>query len=71
MLPEEIDPARVRFTWPHFLFDAVDLLGPSLVYSVGLIALGYPPTWVSTYAEAQQVEAALITTSQRIYRNGT
>lgn len=37
-----------------------DLLGPELVYAVGLESLGYPPTWVDTKQEADQVEAAVI-----------
>lgn len=69
--PEEVDPALVRYVWPHLLFDAVDLLGPSLVYNVGLEAIGYPPTIISSHEEHRQVEAALITHLQRKFLNGT
>jgi len=42
------------------MFPMLDLIGPEIVYAVGLKALEYPPTWVDTKEEADQVEAAVM-----------
>ncbi len=57
---EEIDPNLIQFFWHWHMFPLLDLMGPALVYSVGLQALGYPPTWADTKAEADAVDAAII-----------
>ena len=56
----EVDPSLTEFFWHWLMFPILDLLGPELVYAVGLECLGYPPTWVDTKQEADQVEAAVI-----------
>ena len=55
----EVDPELTSFHWHWIMFPMTDLLGPELVYSVGLKALEYPPTWVDTKQEADLVEAAI------------
>lgn len=59
-LPGEVDPNLTQYHWHWLMFPLTDLLGPELVYAVGLQALGYPPTWVDTQAEVDAVDAALI-----------
>lgn len=56
----EVDPTVTEFFWHWLTFPMLDLLGPELVYVVGLETLGYPPTWVDAKQEADQVEAAVI-----------
>lgn len=56
----EVDPDEIQFHYHWLMFPMLDLLGPELVYAVGLESLGYPPTWVDTKQEADQVEAAVI-----------
>jgi hypothetical protein len=56
----EVDPALTEFFWHWLMFPMLDLLGPELVYAVGLESLGYPPTWVDTKQEADQVETAVM-----------
>ncbi len=58
-LAGEVDATVTKFFWHWLLFPAVDLIGPELVYSIGLESLGYPPTWCDTQQEADQVEAAI------------
>jgi len=55
----EVDPEWVSFHWHWIMYPMVDLLGPELVYAVGLKALGYPPNWVDTKNEADSVESAI------------
>ena len=56
----EVDSALTPYLWHWLMIPMTDLLGPELVYAVGLEALGYPPTWVDTKQEADQVEAAVM-----------
>lgn len=56
----EVDPDLTQYHWHWLLFPLTDLLGPALVYSVGLKALEYPPTWADTQEEADLIEAAVI-----------
>lgn len=56
----EVDPELTSFFWHWLMFPMLDLIGPEIVYAVGLEALGYPPTWVDTKPEADQVETAVI-----------
>ena len=56
----EVDATVTEFFWHWLMFPMLDLLGPELVYAVGLECLEYPPTWVDTKQEADQVEAAVI-----------
>ena len=56
----EVDPAFTEKLWDWRMFPMLDLLGPELVYAVGLKSLGFPPTLVDTKEEADQVEAAVI-----------
>lgn len=46
-------------SWHWLMFAMVDVIGPELIWVVGLEALGYPPTWVTTIEERDLVEAAL------------
>jgi len=55
----EVDPELTPFFWHWIMFPMLDLLGPELVYAVGIQALGYPPTWVDMKEEAAIVEAAI------------
>jgi hypothetical protein len=64
----EVDPDCTEFFWHWLMFPMLDLLGPELVYAVGLEALKYPPTWVDTKLEADRVEAAVIEFLER--KNG-
>lgn len=59
-LKGEVDPAQIPSHWHWIMYPLIDLLGPELVYAVGLQALGYPPTLVDTQQEVDQVDAALI-----------
>ena len=54
------DPDVIPFHWHWLMYPLIDLLGPELVYAVGLEALGYPPTLVDTQQEVDQVHPALI-----------
>ena len=56
----EVEPTLTPYLWHWLMIPLTDLLGPELVYAVGPEALGYPPTWVDTKQEADQVEAAVI-----------
>lgn len=56
----EVDPELVPYLWHWLMYPLTDLLGPELVYSVGIEALGYPPTWVDTVEEVRIVDAALV-----------
>jgi len=58
-LPEELEPGMKYIKWHHTLLPHVDLFGAERVYSVGLEALEYPPTWANSQAEADIVESAL------------
>lgn len=58
-LSSEINPARIYFEWPYLMIPIVEMVGPQLTYSVGLQALGYPPTWVDTVTEKTAVDAAI------------
>ncbi len=64
----EVDPDEIQFHYHWIMFPMLDLLGPELVYAVGLEALKYPPTLVDTKPEADQVEAAVIEFLER--KNG-
>lgn len=66
-LPGELDESEVQFHWHWTMFPMLDLFGPALVYSVGLQALGYPPTFVDMKEEADLVEAALLNHVQKEY----
>jgi hypothetical protein len=55
----EVDAESVPYIWHWIMHPMCDLLGPELVYAVGLKALEYPPTWVDTKKEADLVEAAI------------
>ncbi len=59
-LSGEVDPNLVQFFWHWLMFPLLDLIGPELVYSIGLQALGYPPTWVDMAEEVADVEAAVV-----------
>jgi len=56
----EVEPTLTPYLWHWLMIPMPDLLGPELVYAVGLECLEYPPTWVDTKQEADQVEAAVI-----------
>ena len=56
----EVDPALTPYLWHWLMIPLTDMLGPELVYAVGLEALAYPPTWVDMKEEADLVEAAVI-----------
>jgi hypothetical protein len=56
----EVDPELVEFFWHWLMYPLLDMIGPELVYSIGLECLGYPPTWVDLKEEADLVEAAVI-----------
>jgi len=56
----EVEPTLTPYLWHWLMIPMTDLLGPELVYAVGLESLGYPPTWVDTKQEADQVEAAVM-----------
>lgn len=47
----EVDPNEIQFHYHWIMFPMLDLLGPELVYAVGLEALKYPPTLVDTKPE--------------------
>lgn len=59
-LTGEVDPDAVSFHWHWIMFPLFELVGVDWVYSIGFKALGYPPTWVDTAAEADKVESAII-----------
>ena len=61
----EVDPALTEFFWHWRMFPLLDFFGPELVYAVGLKSLEYPPTWVDTKQEADQVETAVIEFSNK------
>ena len=56
----EVDPELMPYFWHWIMFPMLDLVGPELVYSIGLKVLGYPPTWVDMQEEAAEVEAAVV-----------
>lgn len=56
----EVDPELTQYFWHWLMFPLLDLIGPELVYSIGMNALDYPPTWVDTKEEADLVEAAIV-----------
>jgi len=55
----EVDPEKNYTMWHWLMHPMVDMLGPDLVYAVGIECLKYPPTWVDTKPEADLVEAAI------------
>lgn len=57
---EELERDFIQFHWHWAMFPLIDLVGPELVYAVGLKALGYPPTFADTQKEADIVDAAII-----------
>ncbi len=57
---EETDRAAIRWQWSWMLWATCEMLGPGFVWSVGLQALGYPPTWIHTKPEADCVTAACL-----------
>lgn len=59
-LASDVDPDLSHLMWPWLMQPMVDLLGPELVYAVGMECLEYPPTWVDTKPEADKVEAAVM-----------
>ena len=56
----EVDPELTQYFWHWLMFPLLDLIGPELVYSIGMEALDYPPTWADTKEEADLVEAAIV-----------
>lgn len=57
---EETDRECLRWQWHWSLQATAEMLGPGFVWSVGLQALGYPPTWVDLMSEAEVVKAACL-----------
>lgn len=55
----ETDQGRYRESYHWSLWPACELVGVALVWSLGFEALGYPPTWIHTRAEADRVEQAI------------
>ena len=45
--------------WHWLMFPLIDLVGPELIWAIGIEALEYPPTWATTPQERDIVEAAL------------
>ncbi len=52
-------PNEMYAMWHWLMFPLIDIAGPELVWAVGIEALEYPPTWVTSVAERDIVEAAL------------
>lgn len=57
---DETDRACIRWQWHWTLLSTAEMLGPGFVWSIGLQALGYPPTWIHTKAEADVVITACL-----------
>jgi hypothetical protein len=55
----DVDPTKIYESWHWLFFPMLEMLGPELIYSIGLTALEYPPTWANTKQEADLVEAAV------------
>lgn len=55
----DVDPTKIYEFWHWLFFPMLEMLGPELIYSIGLPALGYPPTWADTKQEADLIEAAV------------
>jgi hypothetical protein len=56
----EVNPELIQFHWHWLMFPLLDMIGPELVYVVGLETLGYPPTWIDLKEEADLVESAVV-----------
>ena len=54
---EDVKDIGIRWHW--LMHSLIRLVGPRVVYDVGLQVLEYPPTWVDTHHEADLVEAAV------------
>jgi hypothetical protein len=50
---------HVSERWHWLLHSLIELVGPTVVYDVGLRVLEYPPTWVDSHGEADVVESAV------------
>jgi hypothetical protein len=59
LISDREDIHNVAIRWHWLLHSLIKLVGPQVVYDVGLSALGYPPTWVDTHSEADTVESAV------------
>lgn len=57
---DETDRDYLRWHWHWSLWPLVEMLGPGFVWGVGMLALGYPPTWVDMVEETKIVEAACL-----------
>ena len=66
MLRGETDQDRYQEFYHPALWPACELIGAALGWSIGYEALGYPPTLIHTYVEADVVESAI----QNHFREG-
>ena len=63
---EDVEDIGIRWHW--LMHSLIRLVGPRVVYDVGLQVLEYPPTWVDTHYEADLVEAAVFEFLRSRYR---
>lgn len=63
---EDVEDIGIRWHW--LMHSLIRLVGPRVVYDVGLQVLEYPPTWVDTHREADLVEAAVFEFLRSRYR---
>ncbi len=63
---EDVEDIGIRWHW--LMHSLIGLVGPRVVYDVGLQVLEYPPTWVDTHTEADLVENAVFEFLRSRYR---
>ena len=63
---EDVEDIGIRWHW--LMHSLIGLVGPRVVYDVGLQVLEYPPTWVDTHTEADLVENAVFVFLRSRYR---
>jgi hypothetical protein len=63
---EDVEDIGIRWHW--LMHSLIRLVGPRVVYDVGLQVLEYPPTWVDTHTEADLVENAVFEFLRSRYR---
>lgn len=56
MRADDLEQKWLRIHWPYLMWPLCEMLGCAFVWDLGLKALGYPPTWVDTKWEVDQIE---------------
>ena len=67
VMPDELDADKVRINYHHSLLTPIAFFGVERVWSIGLDALGYPPTLVTSQPEGQIVHDALLADARTRY----